>query len=84
MISFPILFEESKQHTSRIKQKRVRLFSRKNDAVHVIVQPTRQTSATKVVCRPSRQSEEENYTGIDYNNFGKVGGTNEMLTQRIL
>ena len=36
------------------------------DAVHVTVQPSRQTAFTEVVCGPPRQDEEEDHTRTRY------------------
>lgn len=33
-----------------------------NDVVHATVQPTRKTTIAEMVCRSSRQSEEENHS----------------------
>lgn len=43
-----------------------------NDVVYAVVQSTRQITVAEMVRRLSRQSEEEDYTRTNHNNFGKV------------
>jgi len=48
-----------------------KLFQPQNDAIHAVIQPSGQTSSAEMVCRPSRQSKEEDYPWAGYSGIGK-------------